>query len=481
MNNILDNGIASHTFGNSNAELQALKHELLEQQRNMEDRLWLEANLSRFDELIRLNYDKDIPTFADIVLEYLSGLTNATREAFFVVNSEENKVQAVGGYGCTLETMEKKVFNFGEGIIGQAVKSQKLINLDNIPMQVETSVLHKGVAYLVVSPFIFNQVVYGALELITLEKLPSRYIDLIKRCSESLAVSLQSIITNQKTRLLLEESMQKTEELQAQSEELRQSMEELSAIQEELNRKEMEMKGWINGVNNTLAVIEFNMRGKIIYVNERFAKTLEYDIEDLMDKNHHVFLTKEYANSEEYQNFWAALQNSVPQSNPEFHRVTRTGQDIWLSATYTPILDNYGKPYKVVKLAMDVTEKRKIASDAKKQLTSINQSFAVIEFDLDSTILYANQNFLEAMGYTLEEVVGKKHKIFVTPDYAKTDEYKTLWDNLRKGDFQRGEFQRIGKQGNTIWISASYNPIKNDNGEPYKVVKYLMDITHLKK
>lgn len=481
MSNILENGITANTFSNSSLELQALKNELLEQQRNIEDRLWLEANLSRFDELIRLNYDKDIPTFADIVLEYLSGLTNATREAFFIVNSEESKVQAVGGYGCTLETMEKKVFSFGEGIIGQAVKSQKLINLDNVPMQIDTSVLHKGVAYLVVSPFIFNQVVYGALELITLEKLPSRYIDLIKRCSESLAVSLQSIITNQKTRILLEESMQKTEELQTQSEELRQSMEELSAIQEDLHRKEIEMKGWINGVNNTLAVIEFDMRGKIIYVNEKFAKILEYDTEDLADKNHHAFLTKEYANSKQYQNFWTALQQNIPQSNPEFHRVTRTGLDIWLSATYTPILDNYGKPYKVVKLAMDVTEKRKIASDAKKQLTSINQSFAIIEFNLDSTILHANQNFLDAVGYTLEEIVGKKHRIFVTPDHAETEEYKNLWNNLRSGNFQRGEFQRIGKQGNTIWISASYNPIKNDAGEPYKVVKYLMDITHLKK
>lgn len=481
MSNILESGITSHTFSNSNSELQALKNELLEQQRNIEDRLWLEANLSRFDELIRLNYDKDIPTFADIVLEYFSGLTNAIREAFFVVNSEENRVQAVGGYGCTLESMEKKSFGFGEGIIGQAVKSQKLINLDQVPMQVETSVLHKGLAYLVVSPFIFNQVVYGALELITLEKLPNRYIDLIKRCSESLAVSLQSIITNQKTRTLLEESMQKTEELQAQSEELRQNMEELSAIQEELNRKEMEMKGWINGVNNTLAVIEFNMKGKIIYANDKFAKTLEYDIDDLMDKNHHVLLTKEYANSEEYQNFWASLQRNEPQSDTEFHRVTRTGQDIWLSATYTPILDNYGKPYKVLKLAMDVTEKRKIATDAKQQLISINQSFAVIEFDLESTILTANQNFLNAMGYTLAEVLGKKHKMFVSPDHAKTEEYQNLWDNLRKGEFQRGEFERIGKTGNIIWINASYNPIKNDKGETYKVVKYLMDITHLKK
>jgi PAS domain S-box-containing protein len=477
----MTNFIDTHsTLSSSHAELQALKQELIEQQRNMEDRLWLEANLSRFDELIRLNYDKDIPTFADIVLEYFAGLTNATHEAFFVVDAERELVEAVGGYGCTVETMEKTYFQFGEGIVGQAVKSQKLISLDQIPMRIATSVYHTGMAYLVVSPFIFNQIVYGAIELITLEKLPNRYIELIKRCSQSLAVSLQSIITNQKTRLLLEESIQKTEELQAQSEELRQNMEELHAIQDELNRKDAEMTGWIQAVNETLAVVEFNMNGRITNVNQKFAKLLEYDAEDLIGRNHHIFLTKEYANSPEYQEFWQSLQQGQTQFNAEFHRVTRTGQDVWLTATYTPVKDANGVPFKVLKLAMDVTDRKKMTVDIANQMVSINQSFAVIEFDLDSTIKDANDNFLAAIGYSLEEIVGKKHKIFVTAQHAQSAEYKQLWDNLRKGEFQRGEFERITKKGSSIWISASYNPIKDAAGKPYKVVKYLMDITHLK-
>jgi methyl-accepting chemotaxis protein len=191
-------------------------------------------------------------------------------------------------------------------------------------------------------------------------------------------------------------------------------------------------------------------------------------------------LTKEYANSPENQEFWQSLQQGQTQFNAEFHRVTRTGQDVWLTATYTPVKDANGVPFKVLKLAMDVTDRKKMTVDIANQMASINQSFAVIEFDLDSTIKDANDNFLAAIGYSLEEIVGKKHKIFVTAQHAQSAEYKQLWDNLRKGEFQRGEFERITKKGSSIWISASYNPIKDATGKPYKVVKYLMDITHLK-
>lgn len=464
----------------SMAEFHALKQELLEKQRLMEERMWIDSNLSRFDELIRINYDKSIEDFSNVVLEYFAEMTSAVHGAFFVVDSEKEVIRAVGGYACTPETMHKSIFTFGEGMIGQAVKSQRLISLDNVPTQMTSSLMHLGTAHLIISPFLFNQVAYGALEIITLQKLPERYVELIKRCSQSLATSLQSVINNQRTKQLLEASLQKTEELQAQSEELRQNMEELEATQEEMERKELEMSGIVQAINNTLARIEFDTKGRILAANEQISQLLGYTPDELIGLHHSVLLEKEYATSKEYEAFWEQLRRGVAQSDAEIHRIAKNGDNVWMSASYTPIIGPDGKPYKVMKLGIDITERKRLAIGYQNQLEAIDKSFAVIEFEMDSTIITANQNFLAAMGYELHEIAGKPHRIFVSKQHSESNEYRALWDNLRKGLFQRGEFPRLRKDGRPIWIAASYNPIPDENGKFTKVVKYLLDITHLK-
>ncbi|HAI75524.1 MAG TPA: hypothetical protein DCM08_04690 [Microscillaceae bacterium] len=462
-------------------EFLELKQELLEKQRAMEERLWLDSNLSKFDEVIRLNYDKDMATFAEVILEYLSQIIQAVHGAFFVVDNDEEVITAVAGYACTVKTMEKSRFLFGEGLVGQAVKSQKLINVDNIPTRLDSSLAHLSNASLVVSPFIFNQMVYGVLELTTLERLPNKYIDLINRCSQSLATALQSIINNQKTKTLLQESMQQSEELRTQSEEIRQNLEELQAIQEDMHRKELELTGLVQALDSTLAMIEFDLSGHILNANQKFLEVMDYNISEIKGKHHRMFVETNYAKSEEYKEFWEKLGRGVPQISSEFQRYGRNGKEVWLTASYTPVIDNNGDPYKIVKLAIDVSERKKALFDFENQMEAIDKSFAVIEFALDSTILKANDNFLNTVGYQLDEVVGKKHRIFVTPEHAESETYQNLWDNLRKGEFQRGEFPRIHKNGKEIWISGSYNPIFDSNGKLYKIVKFVVDITHLKE
>jgi methyl-accepting chemotaxis protein len=120
---------------------------------------------------------------------------------------------------------------------------------------------------------------------------------------------------------------------------------------------------------------------------------------------------------------------------------------------------------------------RKLLSENKGQLTAISRVQAIIEFDLNGMILGANENFLNAVGYRLEEIKGQHHSLFVEPAYRASDEYRRFWEKLARGDYDSGQYRRIAKSGKDVWLQASYNPILDANGKPYKVVKYATDVT----
>tara|TARA_R110002049_G_scaffold189656_1_gene358149 strand:- start:112518 stop:114218 length:1701 start_codon:yes stop_codon:yes gene_type:complete len=232
----------------------------------------------------------------------------------------------------------------------------------------------------------------------------------------------------------------------------------------------------IDAIKLSQGTIEFTMDGKILTANKNFLSLLGYELEEVKGKHHSMFVDPEYAKSPEYREFWERLA-AGEFFTAEFHRFGKGGKDVWIQATYCPVLNKHGKPYKVFKVASDVTDQKRQKSDYAGQIEAIGKSQAVIEFDMDGKILTANQNFLDAMGYTLAEVQGKHHQIFVDPAYAKSPEYKKFWETLRSGKYMSAEYRRFGKGGKEVWIQASYNPILDMNGRPFKVVKYATDVT----
>ena len=232
----------------------------------------------------------------------------------------------------------------------------------------------------------------------------------------------------------------------------------------------------IEAIKRSQGTIEFTMDGKIITANKNFLSLLGYELEEVKGKHHSMFVDPEYAKSPEYREFWERLATGEF-FTAEFHRFGKGGKDVWIQATYCPVLNKHGKPYKVFKVASDVTDQKRQKADYAGQIEAIGKSQAVIEFDMDGKILTANQNFLDAMGYTLAEVQGKHHQIFVDPAYAKSPEYKKFWETLRSGKYMSAEYRRFGKGGKEVWIQASYNPILDMNGRPFKVVKYATDVT----
>lgn len=234
--------------------------------------------------------------------------------------------------------------------------------------------------------------------------------------------------------------------------------------------------GQIDAISRSQAVIEFDINGNILVANDNFLATVGYSLDEIQGKHHRIFVTKQERESEEYQAFWKKLAEGQFYSG-EFHRIAKDGSDIWIQATYNPILDINGNAVKVVKYASNITEQKVKNAYFEGQLAAIGKSQAVIEFNMDGIIQHANENFLTTMGYTLDEIKGKHHSMFVDPAHRASPEYAAFWDALRSGTFSSGEYRRLGKNGKEIIIQATYNPILDHNGKPFRVVKFATDIT----
>jgi methyl-accepting chemotaxis protein len=201
-----------------------------------------------------------------------------------------------------------------------------------------------------------------------------------------------------------------------------------------------------------------------------------YTLPEIQGKHHSMFVEPAMRESDEYKKFWAKLRNGEFQAG-EYKRIGKGGKEVWILASYNPVLDEKGEAFAVVKFATDVTQQKLQAADVGGQLAAIGKSQAVIEFNLDGTIITANDNFLQALGYLLSEIQGKHHRMFVEPAERDSAAYAEFWAALNRGQYQAGEYKRIGNGGKEIWIQASYNPILDLNGKPFKVVKYATDVT----
>ncbi|MGJ5121098.1 methyl-accepting chemotaxis protein [Bradyrhizobium oligotrophicum] len=229
-------------------------------------------------------------------------------------------------------------------------------------------------------------------------------------------------------------------------------------------------------IDRAQAMIEFKLDGTIVGANKNFLDALGYRLDEIQGKHHSMFVEPALRDSQAYREFWAALNRGEYQGG-EYKRIGKGGKEVWILATYNPVLDAAGRPIGVVKFATDVTAQKLENADLAGQIEAIGKSQAVIEFNMDGTVITANDNFLRALGYTLAEIQGKHHSMFVEPSERESGAYRDFWASLNRGQYQSAEYKRIGKGGREVYIQASYNPILDLNGKPFKVVKYATDVT----
>lgn len=244
--------------------------------------------------------------------------------------------------------------------------------------------------------------------------------------------------------------------------------------------KAQQNQALLDAISRSQAMIEFTPGGTILSANANFLSVMGYGLDEIVGQHHAIFVDPADAALPAYTQFWQGLAQGTFQA-AEFRRFGKGGAEVWIQATYNPVLAADGTVTKVVKFATDITAQKRAAADFNGQMAAISRSQAVIEFTPNGEILSANENFCAALGYRLDEIVGRHHRMFVTPTEASDSAYLDFWAQLGRGAFQAGEYRRQGKTGREVWIQATYNPIFDAQGHVFKVVKYATDVTERKR
>jgi len=231
----------------------------------------------------------------------------------------------------------------------------------------------------------------------------------------------------------------------------------------------------LSAIDRATGMIEFLPDGTVIGVNSNFLTLFHYSLEQVMGKHHRVFCPPALTRTPEYEQLWTALRSGQVVKGV-FHRQDSRGRAVWLEACYSPVFSK-GKVTRILKLAYDITARMEQDADVHSRLKALNRSMAIVEFTPTGNVLDANQKFLLTMGYSLQEVRGKSHRVFCPADYVQSAEYSQLWSQLNQGQYLAGQYKRLRKNGSSVWLEATYNPVFNAEGELVKVVKFAADIT----
>ncbi|ADU70611.1 PAS domain-containing methyl-accepting chemotaxis protein [Pantoea sp. At-9b] len=232
----------------------------------------------------------------------------------------------------------------------------------------------------------------------------------------------------------------------------------------------------LNALHDAIAIIEFTPEGRILTANDLFLTCMGYTLAEIVGQHHSLFCTSDLIQSPQYADFWRRLNRGEAFSD-KFLRVAKHSRPIWLEANYVPVQDRSGRVIKIIKLATDITGHIVDAQEQRAMTAAIERSMAVIAFNLKGEVLQANANFLNTMHYQASEIIGHHHSQFCTVELRNSPEYQQFWQKLNRGEFISGQFQRVNKQGDTVWLRATYNPIFSESGELYKVVKFATDVT----
>jgi diguanylate cyclase (GGDEF)-like protein/PAS domain S-box-containing protein len=232
----------------------------------------------------------------------------------------------------------------------------------------------------------------------------------------------------------------------------------------------------LEAISQSTALVEFTLDGTIVAANEKFRRLMGYGERELIGLHHRVLVDPADATTPAYTLLWERLRQGELM-HAEFKRIARDGREIWLSASFNPVMGSSGKPRGVLKIATDITLQRQRASGYRNIVDAMSRSTALLEMNLDGTIIGANDLFLRLVGYDSFDIVGRHHRMFVDPAEAAAPAYVQFWENLRSGAFIRSEFRRITSDGSEIWLLASYNPVLDMAGRPYKILKIANDVT----
>lgn len=510
-------------LGNSLLEMRESfrKNEKEENKRKEEDfkRNWTQEGLAKFGDILRQNND-NIKELAYQVIMNLTKYIGANQGGLFILTEEENKenelsekyLELASCFAYNRKKFLEKRINLGEGLIGACVLEKKSTYLKNVPddyISITSGLGDAPPKYVLIAPLLLNEESFGVIELASFSEFEDHVIEFIEKVGENIASTISSVKINIRTAKLLEQSQNQSEQLRSQEEEMRQNMEELQATQEEMARKNAENESVMTGIDNTLAILEFDMNGNIQNANPQLLRIFGMKLEELIGVNHNAIIPNRMLQDGSFQKVWNELKAGQSYTGIFEHNL-RKGV-IYTQETLTPIKDSYMRPYKIMAFIVDITEQKKLEikmqeqllhaqtqeeelrqnmerlnetqeimrqQEAEKQgvLDALNASTNMVEYNLEGYITFINDSYLDLLDLKRDEVLGKHHRYKMELSQEEEKHYDIFWRDLLAGN-SRQENTHYVVNGKSIFFMETYTPIKNKQGNVYKILKIAIDIT----
>ncbi len=470
----MDALVKNDAIGEAIFSVKGQLHRLKEEE---DKRNWVNQGMARFSEILR---DKsELSTYTQQIISQLVKYIGANQGALFLVRTDEDDdryMEMVACYAYDRKKFVDKRITEGEGILGQCMLEKDFVFITDVPgsyVKITSGLGEATPRNIVVAPLIFNEEFYGAIELALFDVMPLHHRDFLKRVVENIASEMASLQGYQHTQHLLNESKTLTAELQTREEMMKQNLEELAATQEEMARKQSELSGIIHAIDATLATAEFSLSGELIRSNNLLANFLKCTQEELNTKDYTILMRKQTVS-------WALITHGKIKAG-DFETIDKNGNSVWLSITFTPMLNALQQVDRVLCMIQDITSKKNREIEFERlSLVANNTDNSVIITDANGITEYVNEGFTKMTGFAPHEIIGKKPGDLLQGPLTDQDTVSKLRTMI---DLQEPIFEEIlnyNKSGETYWVSLAINPVTNDAGEVVKYISIQADITETK-
>lgn len=471
--------------------------ELEEVTRNREDKRqnWISEGMAQLGEVLRSERENLIE-LSYLIIQKLVTYMNVEMGSIFITNDtdpENPSLDLAASYAFDRRKYMNSSLPWGVGLPGTCALEKELIFLTEVPgdyFEVSSGTGSSQPNCILLVPLKINEVVYGVIELATVRLLRPFETEFLESLSESIASSLLAVRTNERTSDLLKQSQGQAEALKTQEKAMLENMKQLEHAQEESSKKESEISGILNAMNQSSLVAELGLTGRFSSINDQFLLLLESHRDQVVGKLHSEFAQVD-PYSDAYKEFWLSLREGKSRSNIEMYKLF-SGKEVWVKQTFTPIINNEGKVYKILNIAVDITENRMLQDTlASRELEitrsgldmqtlneAVNASLIKCELDADGIIMDVNENYTQVTGYGRKELLGRNYRLFLK-DLEK-EQFEKIWKEVIKEKVYEGVMRRSKPTGEEVWLVSTFSPVKDEAGVIYKVYFMGLDITEKK-
>lgn len=486
-NDIIGNEIKIMAERLKKIQIEENNRQTEEQKRN-----WNAEGVAQFAELLRSERE-NVKELSFLIVQKLVTYLNVEMGTIFLTSDsegDEKKLDTIAAYAYDRRKYINKSFRFGEGLPGTCALEKEKIYINEVPEEYSDVISGVGRAkpkYVLLVPLKIEDEIFGILELASFRGLEEHELEFLDQLAESIASTLLAVKTNERTASLLRQSQDQADKLLRQEEDMKINMNELEKAQEESHKKESEITGILNAMNESSLVAEFGLNGRYSHINDKFLQLMESPSELILGKHHHEFaLVEKY--SDEYKKFWADLKNGKIISLEEQLKLY-TGKEIWLQQTFTPIRDTDGKIFKILNIAVNITNAKRQQESLEKQAgeitrqhlemeslnEAVNSAIIKCELDQEGIILDSNKNFETISGYNRKEILGRNYRLFLK-DIEK-EQFEKIWQEVLKGKTYQGTIRRTKPTGEEAWLMSTFSPVRSEERGIYKIYFLALDIT----